>query len=123
MEYMEQHLHEWLAEELEGFGDDDYVLFDCPGQIELYSHVEAFKAVTEYLVNDGWQVRVIYGHDCNLVIINRTVVASQLIFLYRGQNSDQIISIVFKPSSSRRELLSCLVNSLKKASKFLRSNY
>ena len=28
----EDNLHEWLQDELDAFADDDYVLFDCPGQ-------------------------------------------------------------------------------------------
>lgn len=28
---------DWLEEELGGY-DDDYLIFDCPGQIELYTH-------------------------------------------------------------------------------------
>ena len=39
----------WLKEQLDGFGDDDYLLFDCPGQIELYSHVPVFPAIARQL--------------------------------------------------------------------------
>ena len=28
----EDHLDGWLEDVLSGFGEDDYVLFDCPGQ-------------------------------------------------------------------------------------------
>lgn len=28
----EDHMDEWLEDVLSGFGEDDYVLFDCPGQ-------------------------------------------------------------------------------------------
>jgi GTPase SAR1 family protein len=34
---------EWLEEELDGYGPDDYLLFDCPGQIELYTHLPVFR--------------------------------------------------------------------------------
>lgn len=33
MEYLEDNLEEWLGTELEGYGDDDYLVFDCPGQV------------------------------------------------------------------------------------------
>jgi GTPase SAR1 family protein len=34
----------WLEERLdESTEDDDYILFDCPGQIELYSHLDVMK--------------------------------------------------------------------------------
>ena len=30
MEYMEENLQDWVQEELSAYGDDDYLLFDCP---------------------------------------------------------------------------------------------
>ena len=36
--------------------EDDYLLFDCPGQIELYSHVTVFRTLVDFLKNRGWQV-------------------------------------------------------------------
>lgn len=56
MEYLEEELEDWLAEQLEPYGDDDYLLFDCPGQIELYSHSSVFRALVKYLQSNGWQV-------------------------------------------------------------------
>ena len=44
-----EHIPDWLAPELEGFAEDDYVVFDCPGQIELYSHAPSFKAFIDHL--------------------------------------------------------------------------
>lgn len=40
----------------QGYGEDDYLLFDCPGQIELYSHVSVFRTFTEFLKRDGWNI-------------------------------------------------------------------
>lgn len=31
MEYLEDHLADWLGEELAGYGDEDYLVLDCPG--------------------------------------------------------------------------------------------
>lgn len=33
MEYLEDNLEEWLGQELEGYGEEDYLVFDCPGQV------------------------------------------------------------------------------------------
>ena len=38
----------WLEEQL-GEGDDDYFLFDCPGQIELYTHMDVMKNIVDAL--------------------------------------------------------------------------
>jgi hypothetical protein len=63
MEYMEENLQEWLHEELAPYGDDDYLLFDCPGQIELYSHLSVFQSLVRELKADGWNVGCIYCLD------------------------------------------------------------
>lgn len=36
MEYLEDNLEDWLGEELEAYGDDDYLVFDCPGQVNSW---------------------------------------------------------------------------------------
>jgi hypothetical protein len=41
MEYLEENLEEWLGQELDGYGDDDYLVFDCPGQVSQ----QGFKMV------------------------------------------------------------------------------
>lgn len=41
---------------VQGYGEDDYLLFDCPGQIELYSHVSVFRTFVDFLKRDGWNV-------------------------------------------------------------------
>lgn len=67
MEYLEENLHEWLGEELESYGDDDYLVFDCPGQIELYNHLTVFRSFVDFLRNDGWSVCVVYCLDSHFV--------------------------------------------------------
>lgn len=54
MEYLSQNL-DWLKEQL-GDGDDDYYIFDCPGQIELYTHMPVMKRIIDAL--QGWDFRV-----------------------------------------------------------------
>lgn len=63
MEYLEENLEEWLGEELAAYGDDDYLIFDCPGQIELYSHLSVFRTFVNFLKRDGWQVVSVYCLD------------------------------------------------------------
>jgi hypothetical protein len=33
----------------QGYGDEDYLVFDCPGQIELYNHLSIFRSFVDYL--------------------------------------------------------------------------
>lgn len=45
------------------FGDEDYLLIDCPGQIELYNHCSALRTTCDYLRNQGWSVAAVYCLD------------------------------------------------------------
>eukprot|EP00983_Pelagomonas_calceolata_P093637 1157797-Pelagomonas_calceolata.AAC.4 len=34
---------------MQNYGEDDYLIFDCPGQIELYNHLSVFKTFVDFL--------------------------------------------------------------------------
>lgn len=55
---MEQLLEnfDWLEERIGDLLDEDYVLFDCPGQIELYSHLNIMARVTASLQKLGFSL-------------------------------------------------------------------
>lgn len=57
MEYLEANL-DWLQEKLAAFRGH-YYLFDCPGQVELYTHHDALKNVFAQLAK--WNFRVGLG--------------------------------------------------------------
>lgn len=44
-------------------GDEDYLLIDCPGQIELYNHCSALRTLADYLRAQGWSVAAVYCLD------------------------------------------------------------
>lgn len=54
MEYFANNF-DWLEQSL-GHVEDDYILFDCPGQIELYTHLPVMKQLVEQL--QQWEFRV-----------------------------------------------------------------
>ncbi len=54
LEFLLENL-EWLEEQLQDV-DEDYVLFDCPGQIELYTHLPVMRKLLDAL--HGWNFRV-----------------------------------------------------------------
>ncbi|VEL29312.1 unnamed protein product, partial [Protopolystoma xenopodis] len=56
MEFLYQNL-DWLDEAI-GDDDGDYILFDCPGQIELYSHLNIMPRIVEHLMNK-WDFRFV----------------------------------------------------------------
>jgi GTPase SAR1 family protein len=78
MEYLEENLDDWLGEELESSGDDDYIIFDCPGQIELYTNSNVFRAFTHYLQSNGWHVCAVYCLDSQFVTEANKFIAGSL---------------------------------------------
>uniref|UniRef100_A0A1D1YD78 GPN-loop GTPase 3 n=1 Tax=Anthurium amnicola TaxID=1678845 RepID=A0A1D1YD78_9ARAE len=63
MEHLEDNLDDWLAEELDNYLDDDYLVFDCPGQIELFTHVPVLRNFVEHLKRKNFNVCVVYLLD------------------------------------------------------------
>lgn len=51
-----EHNFDWLEEGLKEFGED-YVLFDCPGQVELYTHHNSMRNIFYKLQKLGFRVR------------------------------------------------------------------
>lgn len=72
LEYLIEN-QEWLKQQLCGGGeedddiiedpDDDYILFDMPGQIELYTHLKVGRQLVELL--ESWNFRV-----CSVFLID-----------------------------------------------------
>lgn len=67
MEHLEENLEDWLAEQLEDYLDDDYLVFDCPGQIELYSHIPVFRTFVDQLRRWNYNVCAVYLLDSQFV--------------------------------------------------------
>ncbi|TFK75981.1 hypothetical protein BDN72DRAFT_831418 [Pluteus cervinus] len=57
-EYLLQNM-DWLEEELGGF-EDDYLIIDCPGQIELYTHHPFLPTLAQNLSRLGIRVCAVY---------------------------------------------------------------
>jgi GTPase SAR1 family protein len=66
MEYLLDH-SEWLLEQLDSFHEDDYIILDCPGQIELYSHLPVMKHLGALLQSWGFRVASVYLMDALFV--------------------------------------------------------
>lgn len=67
MEYLFQN-SDWLKEELENFSDDEYIILDCPGQIELYSHLPIMQNLANLLKTWDFSVVSVYLMDANFVL-------------------------------------------------------
>ncbi|XP_066144811.1 GPN-loop GTPase 3 [Euwallacea fornicatus] len=53
---------DWLREKL-GEHEEDYIIFDCPGQIELYTHLTAMKKLVKQLQDWNFNVCSVFLVD------------------------------------------------------------
>ncbi|EAR85433.1 ATP-binding protein (macronuclear) [Tetrahymena thermophila SB210] len=77
MEYLLQNI-DWLEEQLCDLATDDYVLFDCPGQIELYTHMDLMNKLTQSLSNLGFSVCSMYMLDVTFISDNSKFISGVL---------------------------------------------
>lgn len=66
MEYLSQNF-DWLQEQLDDI-EDDYILFDCPGQIELYTHIPVMKQLVDTLQNWNFRICSVFLIDSQFLI-------------------------------------------------------
>ncbi|KAL1900364.1 hypothetical protein Cpir12675_001048 [Ceratocystis pirilliformis] len=57
-----EHSFDWLEESLSAL-DQDYVLFDCPGQVELYTHHNSLRNIILKLQALGYRLVVVHLSD------------------------------------------------------------
>lgn len=67
MEYLIDNV-DWLHDELEQLGNDAYVIFDCPGQIELFSHVPVMRTLVNELQRMDFAVAGVYLLDSQFMV-------------------------------------------------------
>lgn len=61
LEYLIENA-DWLRDQL-GEQEDDYILFDCPGQIELYTHLTAVRKLVKMLQDWNFNVCCVFLLD------------------------------------------------------------
>lgn len=66
MEYLIEN-STWLEEKL-GDVDDDYIIFDCPGQIELYTHMTVIRQLINTLQNMNFRVCGVFLVDSQFMV-------------------------------------------------------
>lgn len=54
MEYLLEHLN-WLKDHLDDYQDDEYLILDCPGQLELYTHVPIMRRILDRMRMWGYE--------------------------------------------------------------------
>jgi len=61
MEYLEKNI-DWLKEKLEAV-KDHYIIFDCPGQVELYTHYKVVSNILEQVQKWSFRLTVVQVFD------------------------------------------------------------
>mmetsp|Transcript_17752 Transcript_17752/g.46329 ORF Transcript_17752/g.46329 Transcript_17752/m.46329 type:complete len:273 (+) Transcript_17752:328-1146(+) len=61
MEFLIANLQ--VFDEALGHYEDDYIIFDCPGQIELYTHIPVMKRLVDHLTQNEYRVAGVYLLD------------------------------------------------------------
>ncbi|CAM9263982.1 unnamed protein product [Scytosiphon promiscuus] len=77
MEYLLDNM-DWLKDELDKFDDEEYIIFDCPGQVELYSHVPVMRNVLDQLkaILQSWNYNV-----CAVFLLDATFITDPAKFV------------------------------------------
>ncbi|CAD5223450.1 unnamed protein product [Bursaphelenchus okinawaensis] len=102
MEYLLQEI-DALQEMLQA-GEDDYFLFDCPGQIELYSHLPVMRQLTERLQQWGFQVCTVFLLDSQFLLDADKFIAGALTTLATMVSLETpAVSIISKMDMMQKE--------------------
>mmetsp|Transcript_19529 Transcript_19529/g.40762 ORF Transcript_19529/g.40762 Transcript_19529/m.40762 type:complete len:266 (-) Transcript_19529:39-836(-) len=64
----------WLQEQMEQYDEDEYLVLDCAGQIELYTHLDIMRRIVTELKLWGYQI-------CALFIVDATFVTDPAKFI------------------------------------------
>jgi len=67
IEFITNNMEECLEEDLDGFAEDEYILIDCPGQIELYTHLDVMKRFINQCQQYDYRMVAVYCLDVSFV--------------------------------------------------------
>ncbi|KLO09210.1 hypothetical protein SCHPADRAFT_807392, partial [Schizopora paradoxa] len=66
MEYLQENF-DWLEEGLKALGDDAYVVFDLPGQVELSTNHDSLKRIIQRLTKSGFRLAAVHLCDAHYI--------------------------------------------------------
>ncbi|RKF66821.1 GPN-loop GTPase 2 [Golovinomyces cichoracearum] len=75
-----EHNIEWLESGLNELGED-YILFDCPGQVELYTHHCSLRNIFLRLQKMGYRLVVIHLSDCYCLTLPSLYISNLILSL------------------------------------------
>lgn len=75
------NLESWLLPEIGEEFDGDYLIFDCPGQIELYTHMDLMKRFVNQLEQWNFRVCGMFTIDAHFLTDGSKFIAGSLVAL------------------------------------------
>lgn len=60
LEFLVENAPEWLESDLGSYADVEFIIVDCPGQIELYTHSPVMRSILGIFERAGYRVCVVY---------------------------------------------------------------
>lgn len=100
MEFLLENLP-WLENQL-GEDDDDYFIFDCPGQIELYTHLNVMKKLLEALELWNFRLCAVFILDSHFMINSSSFISASMAAL----SAMTTLEVTFISILSKIDLLS-----------------
>ncbi|GAM21430.1 hypothetical protein SAMD00019534_046050 [Acytostelium subglobosum LB1] len=79
MEYLIENI-DWFIDEIGDF-EDDYLIIDCPGQIELYSHIPVMRTLVDSLQQNGYRVCAVFLVDSQFILDSCKFISGSLVCL------------------------------------------
>lgn len=76
MEFLLENLP-WLEDQL-GDDDDDYFLLDCPGQIELYTHLNVMRQLVDALQSWDFRLCAVFLLDSHFMINSTSFISGAM---------------------------------------------
>ena len=73
IEYLLQNF-DWFETELDKIAEEDYIMIDCPGQLELYSHMPTIQMFSARLIDMGFSI-------CCVCLIDSTFIHDEYKFI------------------------------------------
>ncbi|PAA53214.1 hypothetical protein BOX15_Mlig009785g2, partial [Macrostomum lignano] len=67
MDYLAHNL-DWLDNALDAVAEDEYLLLDCPGQIELYCHLPVMRQIVDYLQSREFRLCSVFVLDSQFLV-------------------------------------------------------
>lgn len=68
MEYLLSNLS-WLQDHLDDFDDDEYLILDCPGQLELYTHIPLMRRIIDQMRLWGFESSMVGVFLCDATFL------------------------------------------------------